>query len=34
MLTMCNVKTEYKKMVMHKKRNFFVSHKNESLFIF
>ena len=35
-LTKCNVKTEYKKMVMHKKTKliFFVSHKNESLFIF
>ena len=35
MLLMWNVKIEYKKIVMHKKRNyFFVSHKNEILFFF
>ena len=35
MLTMRNVKTEYNKMMMQKQRNqFFVSHKNESLFTF
>ena len=33
MLLMWNVKIEYKKIVMHKKRNyFFVSYKNEILF--
>ena len=34
MLPMGNVKNEYKKIVMHKKRNkfFFVSLKNEILF--
>ena len=34
MLTMCNVKTEYKKMVMHKKRIFFVCVTEKWKFIY
>ena len=34
MPTMCNVKTEYKKMVMHKKRIFFVCVTEKWKFIY